>query len=491
MFYMNEGFMSFLTRKVLPCVTVVALGLTSGCASQKAGLDAPELPARHWLEESPGVPVEHKGKLEASVPSLYNAEKSFSFDDYVYLTIQQSPILVNSAVDIEIKRLDLTSAVWEYLPEPNMTVTVSNNITNYNMSRPDTPANYGRTEFDVGFHASFPNPVETYFTHQARKAMVNLAITTHRKAIGETIGDIASMFHRLEAQRQILDVQKELIPLTAKITKYWKQLETVDGQQGVALELAIQKEREAALKVERTQIENTMMRTKLKILAGVDIGHKLIIDTKNADAIIGDFNGSSLMWEERWKTTEDELLLRAQVELLDYNIMVAWAEYIPDMSFSVNQSPPAGQYQPPAGTDDTFVHFTLNFPLIDWGRRYRGVQSARMEKAKAFQEQVHARTQYSNTWTEAQQNVHLTQTSMKIAETTLEVAKMQEKEASINFKEGISAFPELAARQEALMEARMAYIQAELEYKLAQIQWMHVAGVLKERYIGLPAKEVF
>ncbi len=488
---MREGIKSFLAQKLVPCVAVVSLGLASGCASHKAGIDAPEKDARHWLEESPGVPVEHKEKLNASVPSLYEANKSFSFDDYVYLTIQQSPMLVGSAVDIEIKRLDLTSAVWEYLPEPRMSLVVSNNLTNYNMNRSDTPANYGRTEFDVSFHAAFPNPVSTYFNHQARKAMVNLAITTHRKAIGETIAEIATMFHRLEAQRKVLEIQKELIPLTGKVTKYWKQLEVVDGQQGVALNLAVQKEREAALKVERTRIENTMLQTKLKILAGVDLTHKLNISTKNADAIIGDFNGSNLMWEERWKTTEDELLLRAQVELLDYNIMVAWAEYIPDMNLTVNQSPPDGQYQPPSGTDDTFVHMTFNFPLIDWGRRYRGVQTARMEKAKAFQEQNHARTQYSNTWTEAQQKVHLAETSLKIAETTLEVAKMQAKEAGINFKEGIVQYPELAGRQEALLDARIAYVEAELEYKMAQIEWMHVAGVLKERYIGLPAKEVF
>ncbi len=483
--------MSFITRKVVPCVAVVALGLASGCASQKAGMDAPEKDARHWLEESPGVPVEHKGKLEASVPSLYDANKTFSFDEYVYLTIQQSPMLVGSAVDIEIKRLDLTSAVWEYLPEPRMSLVVSNNLTNYNMGRSDTPANYGRTEFDVSFNAAFPNPVSTYFNHQARKAMVNLAITTHRKAIGETIAEIASMFQRLEAQRKILEIQKGLVPLSEQVTKYWKQLEAVDGRQGVALNLAVQKEREAALKVERTQIENTMLQTKLKILAGVDLTHKLKVSTKDVENIVGDFNGSSLMWEQRWNTTEDELLLRAQVELLDYNIMVAWAQYIPDMTLSLNQSPPDGQYQPPSGTDDTFVHMTFSFPLIDWGRRYRGVQTARMEKAKAFQEQNHARTQYSNTWTEVQQKVHLAETSLKIAETTLQVAKMQEKEAAINFKEGIAQFPELAGRKEALLEARMAYVEAELEYKLAQIEWMHVAGVLKERYIGLPAKEVF
>ena len=163
----------------------------SGCASQKAGSDAPELPAKHWLEDVPGVPVENKGKLDAVIPNLYDPAKKFSFEDCVFLTIQQSPLLVNSAVELEIKRLALTDAVWKYLPEPRMTVEVGNTLTYYNADRDDVPSNYGKVVPRIGFYARFPNPVESYFNHQAQKIMVNLAISTHRKAVGEAIYKVA------------------------------------------------------------------------------------------------------------------------------------------------------------------------------------------------------------------------------------------------------------------------------------------------------------
>lgn len=130
----------------------------SACASNKAGLKSPELPAKHWLEEAPGVPVENKAKLEAAVPNLYDPGKSFSFEDCVFLTIQQSPLLVNSAVDLEIKRLALTDAIWKYLPEPRMSLQVSNNLTTYNTDSKDIPGDYGRAKLRVGFYAGFPNP---------------------------------------------------------------------------------------------------------------------------------------------------------------------------------------------------------------------------------------------------------------------------------------------------------------------------------------------
>ena len=313
----------------------------SGCASQKAGSDAPELPAKHWLEDVPGVPVENKGKLKAVIPNLYDPAKKFSFEDCVFLTIQQSPLLVNSAVELEIKRLALTDAVWKYLPEPRMTVEVGNTLTYYNADRDDVPSNYGKVVPRIGFYARFPNPVESYFNHQAQKIMVNLAISTHRKAVGEAIYKVAQAYLRLEAKNEILRIQKEVAPLARETTRYWEQLESADGRQGVALNLAQQHEREVELTSERMTMEEVMERTSLKILAGVEPQQRLNIDSKSANDILRGFNGKDYRWEDRWLVTEDNLLLRSQIRLGDYNIMLAWAEYVPDMTIRVDKNPPA------------------------------------------------------------------------------------------------------------------------------------------------------
>lgn len=461
-----------------------------GCASNKASQKAPELPPRHWLEEAPGIPVENKDKLDAAVPNLYDPNKIFSFDDCVFLTIQQSPMLVNSAVDLEIKKLQLTDAVWQYLPEPRVTVTASSNLTRNNEGSPNIPENYGNTMFRVGFYARFPNPVGTYFNHQVQKIMVGLAISAHRKAVGSAINQIAEIYLKLEAQRQITEQQKSLIPLTKELTDYWKQVEHVDGRQGVSLNIARQREREAELKLERSDTQAVMLRTKLKIMAGVDPQQQLNLNTVDAASILKNFSGHSLQWESRWPITEDELIVRSQLKLHDYNIMVSWARYIPDITIQFNSYPPAGQYQPYNGKEDTFVHLNFDFPLLDWGSRYRGVQSARLGKAKAFQEQARQRTQYSNKWLEAQQRVSLAETSFKIAQNTLEVADMECTEAEINFREGIGDFPTLAQKKETVVKAHIGAIEARLDYELARLLWMDVANVLQERYLGPPAKEI-
>ncbi|MBQ7738266.1 MAG: TolC family protein [Desulfovibrionaceae bacterium] len=469
---------------------VILTFFLGACASQKASMKSPELPAKHWLEAVPGVPVESKSKLDTAVKNLYDPVKKFTFEDSVYLAIQQSPMLVNSAVNLEIKRLAMTDSAWRYLPEPHLTLTVTNNLTRYNEDTRYVSGDYGRTKFDVGFRCDFPNPFGTYFENKIQNALTNMAISTHRKAVGETVYNIAKIYMRLQALNEILETKKSVLPLGQQMKKFWQQVEVVEGRQGVQLNLADQHTRELELTVEKTQMEMTMEKTRLKIILGVEAHHRLNVDEHSANYILTTFNGHNLFWNDRWSATEDDLLLRGQVKLADYNILVAWAQYMPQMSLEVNKVPPAGQAQPTGGQEDTFLHLKFDFPLIDWGHRYRGVQTARMQKAQAFHEMARKRTEYSNRWLQAEQAVALAENKLKIAQTQLTTAELQYKEAEISFREGTEELPVVTNLKEQMGNAKINYIEAELEYKLAQLQWMYLANLLQERFLGLPLKNL-
>ena len=237
-------------------------------------------------------------------------------------------------------------------------------------------------------------------------------------------------------------------------------------------------------------MEEVMERTSLKILAGVEPQQRLNIDSKSANDILRGFNGKDYRWEDRWLVTEDNLLLRSQIRLGDYNIMLAWAEYVPDMTIRVDKNPPAGQYQPADGQEDYFWRLTFDFPLIDWNRRYRGVQAARMKKAQAFHELSRKRTDYSNTWLQCEQRVALAETNRRLAKVHFETAEMRYKEARISFETGLGDMPAMSSAHEAMVQSRIKLIEAELELKLANLEWMYVANLLQERFLGLPATEI-
>ncbi len=59
---------------------------------------------------------------------------------------------------------------------------------------------------------------------------------------------------RLKAQREILTAEKALVPLVKDLITYWKQVEAIDGRQGVSLDMAPrQEQREVELTVEKDQ----------------------------------------------------------------------------------------------------------------------------------------------------------------------------------------------------------------------------------------------
>ncbi len=471
-------------------VCLLLVCVVSACASDKAGMSSPELPAKYWLDDSPGIPIENQAEYEAAIPNLYNPEKKFGFEDCVYLTIQQSPVLVNSAVDIEIKRLAHTSSMWQYLPEPHMTVTVSQNLTNFNKGSSNVDSSYGTTQYEIGFYAPFPNPVASYFNSKAQAMMTGIAISTHRKAVAEAIYKIAKSYLKLQAQHNVLQARRSLVPVAKELTDYWKQVEAVEGNQGSSLSLSMQHEREAELALEKAENEETIQRTNLKVLAGLDAHQRFQVDTSQAHEILKSFNGHDLRWEDYWVDTEDNLLLRSQIKLADYQIMLSWAQYVPNMSFSVNSSPPRGQSQPSGGVTDQFLHFTFDFPLIDWGRRYRDVQTSRMGKAQAFHAMAEKRFDYQNRWILAEQNAALAHTNLKLAQNRYTTAQMQYDESRISFENGLEALPDVARYQEAMVEAQIKYIETELEYRLALLDWMYLSGLLQRRFLGLPDREL-
>lgn len=478
------------SRMDLLLLLMLCLAMVCACSSKKADRKSPELPPRYWLEEAPGVPAEQGPKVKNAINDLMDKDKVFSFDDCVFLAIIQSPLLVKSGVDIEINRLAFTDTVWRYVPEPRLKFNISNNLTYFNRDVRDKPKKYGQLAYRYEYYAASTSPIVTYFEQKAQKALTNVAVSIHRKAIGEIIKKIAEAHLSLRLYRQIIAKHKKLLEHSKQLIAYWRQVESVEGDQGSALNLALQHQKELALTLEKYEKLEAMQQTVLMVLMGADTKNPLKVDVSKSIPILEKFNGNGERWEKRWLATEDELLLRAQVLLKDYNIYVSWAKFLPTMTMDINTHQPSGQKVPRNGMTDYFLHLTFDVPLIDWGTRYRGVQTSRMEKAAAIHDMAQKKAEYSNEWLKAMQAANLAATELKLAKTRLETARMQLAEVEIAYKEGVEEMPLLFTRQEQATEALIRVDEAELQYKKASLDWMYVSSLLQEHYLGLPAKDI-
>lgn len=459
------------------------------CTSPKATQKSPELPPRHWLGESPGLPIRSdKDKdLQTTVPlTLYAPDKAYDFDDCVYLAIQQSPLLVKSSIKLEMSRLQEKDAKWQYLPEAHMVLSSAANLTQYNQNSAYNYGDYGRMIFRVRFYATFPDPLSTYFTNKAQQVMTNIAVLGHRTAIGLAIWEIADSYLQLNAQKRIRAEQAKLPGVVKETTTYWQAMNTSVGGYGLDVDMAAQNEKQVRLEQDKNAHMDSMVRTRLKTLLGLGAEQSLKTAPDDRNAIFRDFDGTRMDWEDRWNISTEYLAQKMAIKLGDYNILLAWAKYMPTIGLELNNYPPAGQAQPYDGREDLFLHLNFDFTILDWGRRYRAVQNARMNKALAFQELAEKRTQYANKWAQSRQEYEMCRTNVELAKGRLRSAELEQEKAEINYKGGTLPLPELTARKESVIKARIGVIETELSLHQAELKWMQLAGILEERFMDLP-----
>jgi len=476
-------------RCLVPALLIVLCAFISACSSPKATQTSPELPPRHWLGETPGLPFrsDKDKELHTTVPlTLYAPEKRYNFEDCVYLAIQQSPLLATSSIKLEMSRLKEKDAVWEYAPEVHMVLSSAVNLTQYNEGNRNNYGDYGRTVFRLRFYASVPNPFNTYFTIKAQQVMTNIAVLGHRKAIGLAIWEIADSYLQMHAQMRIRDEQAKLPDIAKETTTYWKSMDSSVGGHALDMDKARQNETQVALQQDKTRHVDKMIRMRLKTLLGLGSDQPLETELQNSAAVFQDFDGRKLHWEDRWTLSEEYLTEKMGIMLQDYKILLAWAQYMPTITLDVNSYPPAGQAQPIGGREDIFLHFGFDFTLLDWGRRYRGVQTARMNKAIAFQAMAEKRTKYENKWAQSRQAYEMAVTNRELARGDLRSAELEQQKSEIEYAGGTLDLPMLTKSKDAVIRARVSLIQAELALQQAELQWMHLAGILEERFMDVP-----
>jgi outer membrane protein TolC len=233
-----------------------------------------------------------------------------------------------------------------------------------------------------------------------------------------------------------------------------------------------------------------MIQMRLKSLLGLSSDQPLTTELQDGGAIFQDFDGRRLDWEDRWMLSEEYLSEKMGLLLQDYNIMLAWAQYMPRITFDLNTNPPAGQAQPPGGREDIFAHYGLHFVLLDWGRRYRGVQTARMQKALAYQSLAERRTQYENSWFLHRQEYEMAVTNRELARGSLRSAELEQQKADIEYSGGNHPLTTLTSRMQSVIRARVSLIEAELAVQQAELRWMHLAGWLEERFMDVPSRSL-
>lgn len=421
----------------------------------------------------------------ASEIEFYQPDKILSFKDLVYLAIQSSPVISQGRINLEVQQISRKDAMWRYLPEMHLLYTISNNITKYNESQmgkfDDT---YGKTQYQVSFTGVFNNPVATYFSVQAQDELMQVAVSTQRKAISECILNIANMLLLIELKEKSIDSLKKMLTLAERRRDFEQTRQRFTPNiyaQAAPSEEALQ---DIRLRLRTVEMELALSRSRLKLLVGIDVTKSLKVNPDGVHEMLAAFSPQNLDWQSCWEQTEDRYLLRQQVRLEEANVYLAWAQYVPNISMVLNENPPNGQSQAAGAQTDQFFHLTFDFPLLDWGHRYRMAAVSSAKRRQRMLDEIQNQREYGQRWVTMEQQLLLAQARAEQRAFADQAAQKNFAAMQIAFDHGTVGLDALVNAQQNGIEKALLAHQSTYDAAKAKLDWMFFSAELTKFFLG-------
>lgn len=438
----------------------------------------PDLPAEHWIEEAAGMTT------NASRPVVDVRSTTLDFDAALALALEQSPLLTHSAIEMEIARLETESASWSRLPELRARFSVTANVTQNDDSNTDD--DYGQPAYRASLDIAAYNPIAATFAYSSRQLMEQLALLTHIKAVEEMAERIGEILVRIETLHQLHGVQARLPDLADRMVEYYKALEPGEEQRSLEYAYAQQKLRVVRAQVDKNETERAMQRTALKMVLGLApedpchvLGPGAVLDGPAR-------NSRSISWQEAWASSPDCRMLDIGMQLQDANILLAWSRYLPEVNLKVFSD---NADSPLYGTshDDLFVNAGISFPILDWGKRARGVVMARLQKTQFAARQEQARQEFAAAWSHGQQEFEALRAETALQEETLKLNRLELRKARILFDSNIGSMREVMEREEQVIRQECRLIELQGRLRTWRIKARIRGGALRETLLRFPA----
>jgi outer membrane protein TolC len=444
----------------------------------------PQFPGRHWIEKAqPPLARELRDP-----PNLLEASgRALGFDDCVFLALQQSPGLIHSAVELETTRLRKESAYWSQFPEVRAVLGVTHDLT-----RKDGAGDEGsaETEFWVGFAVNAFNPVANYFSYEAAELIQQIAVLTHQKAIetlAEQIGEILLRIELLAAVRQ----QQELLPeLAQQAAAYWRTARPGEAYESLEFARAVQKQKQARAILDKTDAETAALRLNLKLLLGLDPDQTFELEPSFEKRFKTKPSGldqvPSSDWGPAWEENTETRISRLALRLQDFNILLAWSRYLPEAGFELYSGSPGSTRAGDSAGDDAYAVFKLSLPLLDYGRRARGVEEARVQKTKTVESLRQHRLGFSQRWTQSDQHLKLLAATLALAQENLALARIEARRAAIEFESGQSSLTPALESREKVTQEEIRVAEALFQLRRQKLSRHFLSGDFARRFFAPP-----
>lgn len=435
-------------RKILLFLLMLLAAATGAFAAPPA----PEAPAAATLQEAEPV----TGPL--------------NYDRAVRLAIRRSPYFTRSSLEIEVKRLDEKDSKFDMVP--GLTFR-----TQYYVNQ---PSDQDSRPYSLSFASRKYNPLESYFTLQARKMFTQIAILAHMQVVAEGIQKLGQMFLQLDALNRTAAWQQELVDLARRNLDYFENRSRIGT--GTTLEVRVATQELAAARAEQDRIASSRKRLeeKIKAFIGLKPHQTLELDWKEARRqVTGGFDINAATLGQARNRSYLLKIAELRKELQNYNIMMAKARLLPSVYVSASTPDPLSGLQ----SRDLFFSVGLEVPVWDGFKRVRNISRQKTVLRQYGAETEEKDLELADKWNEAKDNLHAAEVARKAALAREELARLKERQSEIRYHSGGEPLPVYLEGRKGLIAAQNDAFMRNLDCDLALLRLRHLSGDLGATYV--------
>ncbi len=212
-----------------------------------------------------------------------------NYDRAVRLALRRSPFFLKSSLEVEIKHLDETDSKFDMVPK----VTFR---TQYYVNRPEGSAN---RPYTLSFVSSGYNPLESYFTLQAKKLFTQIAVLAHMQVVSEGIQKLGRMFLEMETLLAAAARQQNFVDLARQNLDYFQNKEKIGSGTSLEVKVAAQELAAAKAEQERIAVSRKRLHERIKAVIGLKPEQTLELDCQDARRqVMGGFDPASASLDE-------------------------------------------------------------------------------------------------------------------------------------------------------------------------------------------------
>ncbi len=396
-----------------------------------------------------------------------------NFDELVHLALRQSPYLIKSSLEIEIRRLDESDSRFGMIPA----VTLQ---TYYYLNRPRDIRGFTSQPYSLSFRSEAYNPIGSYLSLQAQKLASQMAIWAHLKVISEGLKNLGKLFLDLETLKRLAAYQADLVSLARENLTYAENRQSIGT--GTSLEVKLAAQELELARSEQERIRHTEKRTlgQVKSFLGLKKEQDLHLDLRNAPRqVLGSFDPAAATLAQAKERSYDLKMLKLKEELQGYNVALAKAKILPSLVFTT-QSPDPLSVNTAHGL---YVGFGLEVPVWDGFKRIRNVSRQKAVLKQFGAEKDLQELDLSDQWEAAQGEVQEAAAAAKLTKSQEELARLKERQAQIRYQSGGVQLPVYLEGRKGILEAQKNAAVKAMNYQAAVLKLRLISGDLGHSYV--------